>query len=252
MMNRDMTISQRVTRAADSCELEKVLATHNYLHAASRSYEEWTTVWSKREDTSWAHSFGRMRGFPSIWMGSVVDYDQQCIDNYRQIEANYPEVAGMDYRPLYNNAMHMLTNGVLEVADDGKTARASYLTPGLLYSFLNDDQKPWGAMLWERYGMDFVKEEDGWKFLHYQVCPEFFDLFDVFNPAEMMYHNLKNNVPPPPNPTPSNLDDPGPLHMECNPIQPVQKTCPPPLPYRTMNNRNSYTHFDCYEDEARV
>lgn len=49
MMNRDMTISQRVTRAADSCELEKVLATHNYLHAASRSYEEWTTVWSKRE-----------------------------------------------------------------------------------------------------------------------------------------------------------------------------------------------------------
>lgn len=64
MMNRDMTISQRVTRAADSCELEKVLATHNYLHAASRSYEEWTTVWSKREDTSWAHSFGRMRGFP--------------------------------------------------------------------------------------------------------------------------------------------------------------------------------------------
>ena len=29
MMNRDMTISQRVTRAADSCELEKVLATHN-------------------------------------------------------------------------------------------------------------------------------------------------------------------------------------------------------------------------------
>ena len=99
MMNRDMTISQRVTRAADSCELEKVLATHNYLHAASRSYEEWTTVWSKREDTSWAHSFGRMQGFPSIWMGSVVDYDQQCIDNYRQIEANYPEVAGMDYRP---------------------------------------------------------------------------------------------------------------------------------------------------------
>ena len=146
MMNRDMTISQRVTRAADSCELEKVLATHNYLHAASRSYEEWTTVWSKREDTSWAHSFGRMRGFPSIWMGSVVDYDQQCIDNYRQIEANYPEVAGMDYRPLYNNAMHTLTNGVLEVADDGKTARASYLTPGLLYSFLNDDQKPWGRV----------------------------------------------------------------------------------------------------------
>lgn len=34
----------------------------------------------------------------------------------------------MDYRPLYNNAMHTLTNGVLEVADDGKTARASYLT----------------------------------------------------------------------------------------------------------------------------
>ena len=163
-MNRELSLSQRVTRAADSCELERVLATHNYLHAASRSIEEWTTVWSKRDDTSWAHSFGRMRGFASIWMGSVVDYDQQCIDNYRTVAKNYPEVAGMDYRPLYNNAMHTLTNGIIEVADDGESARASYLTPGLLYSFLNDDKKPWGAMLWERYGMDFVKENGEWKF----------------------------------------------------------------------------------------
>ncbi len=64
-----------------------------------------------------------MRGFKSIWMGSVVDYDAICIDNYRKVIENYPEVAGMDYRPLYNNAMHTLTNGSIEVADDGKSRR---------------------------------------------------------------------------------------------------------------------------------
>ncbi len=242
-MNRDLTLSQRIARAADSCEVERVLAVHNYLHAASRSYEEWNSVWSKADDTSWAHSFGRMRGFKSIWVGSVVDYDQQCIDAYRPIVENYPEVAGLDYRPLYNNAMHTLTNGILEVADDGKTARAAYLTPGLLYSFLNDDMKPWGAMLWERYGMDFIKEDGEWKFLHYQVCPEFFDLFDIFNPAEMVYNNLKNNVPKPKNPTPAHLDDPGPLHCEGGPIQPVQDNFPPPHPKATKNKRHNNTKF---------
>ena len=246
-MNRELPLSQRVTRAADSCELERVLATHNYLHAASRSIEEWTTVWSRRDDTSWAHAFGRMRGFKSIWMGSVVDYDAICIENYRKVIEKYPEVAGMDYRPLYNNAMHTLTNGIIEVADDGESARASYLTPGLIYNFLGEDGKPWGAMLWERYGMDFVKENGEWKFLHYQVCPEFFDLFDVTNPAAMMYENLKNDVPPPPVATPKYLDDPGPLHIECGPLIPPQATCPPPEPYATLDNQNTYTQFPQYE-----
>lgn len=247
-MNRDLPLSKRVTRAADSCELERVLATHNYLHAASRSSEEWSTVWSKRDDTSWAHFFGRMRGYASVWMGSVVDYDQQCIENYREVEANYPEVAGMDYRPLFNNAMHTLTNGIIEVADDGESARASYLTPGLLYSFLNDDKKPWGAMLWERYGMDFIKENGEWKFLHYQVCPEFFALYDIFNPAELKYHNLKEGIPDPPQSAPRYVEEPGPLHKECDPLQPVQNTCPPPLPYAKLDNHNTYTQCDCYDD----
>ena len=64
----------------------------------------------------------------------------------------------------------------------------------------------------------------------------------------MMYNNLKNDVPPPPNPTPAYLDDPGPLHVECGPLQPVQDTCPPPLPYTKLDNNNTYTQFDCYDD----
>ena len=247
-MNRNLPLDKRVARAADCCEVERVLTVHNYLHAGSRSYEEWSQYWSRRDDTSWAHSYGRMRGFKSIWMGSVVDYDATCIENYRVIVENYPELAGMDYRPLYTNSMHTLTNGIVEVADDGQTARAAYLTPGLLYSLLNDDKKRWGAMLWERYGMDMVKENGEWKYLHYQVCPEFFDLFDIFNPAAIMYNNIKNDVPAPPPPQPRNIEDPGPLHMECSPLTPIQDTCPPPLPYETWNNQNTYTQFDCYSD----
>ena len=247
-MNRDLPLSQRVARAADSSEAERVLTIHNYLHASTSSWEEFKTIWSTRNDTSWGHGFGRMRGFKSIWMGWIPDYDEDCIKYYRSIAKNYPDVAGLDYRHLYNNSMHTLTNGILEIADDGQSARASYLTPGMLYSYLNDDQQTWGVMLWERYGMDLVKEDGEWKFLHYQVLPEFFAPFDYMNAAAMKYHRVKENIPDPPNPNPRELDDPGPIHCECSPIQPVQNTCPPPLPYKTLNNSNTYTQFDYYED----
>lgn len=103
-------------------------------------------------------------------------------------------------------------------------------------------------MLWERYGMDFIKENGEWKFLHYQVCPEFFALYDIFNPAELKYHNLKEGIPDPPQSAPRYVEDPGPLHKECDPLQPVQNTCPPPLPYAKLDNHNTYTQCDCYDD----
>ncbi len=247
-MNRDLPLSERVQRAADSCELERVLSIHNYLHTANKAYEEWSTIWSKRDDTSWAHHFGRWIGFKSIWMGSVVDADEMAIETYRDLIEVYPQIAGMDYRPLACHAMHTLTNGIVEIADDGESARASYLTPGLLYNILDDSGHRRGAMMWERYGMDFVKEDGEWKFLHYQVCPDFTAPFDMTNHAETMYRNVKQGKEIPAGVGAKNLDEPGPLHKPTTPVQEVQRTCVPPVPYRTLNNDNTYTKFNCYAD----
>ncbi len=243
-MNRDLSVSERIHRAVTSTETEKVMATHAYLHGASRAKEEWTTIWSRRDDISWAHAFGRMRGWDSVWAGSVGDYDVQTYDNYKELIQVYPETIGMDPRPLMVNSMHPLTNGIIEVAEDGETARCSYLTPGLLYAILDPSGERFSMMLWERYGADFRYEDGKLLYIHDQVCPDLFaPMFDVFNLAVAKYGELKHpELHPPVEPSrPRRVTDPGPLHIPCSPVQPVQNSVPWPEPYQTLDNNNTYT-----------
>ena len=152
----------------------------------------------------------------------------------------------MDPRPLSEVSCHTLVTDIIEVADDGQTARAYFLTPGLIYSTLNVNQKKRCAYLWERYGADFVYEDGQWLFLHEQVCPDIFGNLDDGNWAHSKYEMLKNPPPPPPAGAmppkkDQRLQDPGPLHKDWTPIQPVQDTVPWPVPYVTMDNDNTYT-----------
>ena len=35
-----------------------------------------------QRNCSWAHAFGRMRGFDQVYYGSVGDYDKMCMENW--------------------------------------------------------------------------------------------------------------------------------------------------------------------------
>ena len=135
---------------------------------------------------------------PNVWYGSVTCYDAACFNRFTQIYEIYPQVGGMDPRPLSEVSCHTLVTDIIEVADDGQTARAYFLTPGLIYSTLNANQKKRCAYLWERYGADFVFEDGQWLFLHEQVCPDIFGTLDDGNWAHSKYEMLKNPPPPPP------------------------------------------------------
>ena len=71
-MNKNLSLHQRIFNAAATQEAEFVHATHTYLHARANATEEWSQIWSQCDDVSWAHAFGRMRGFKSVWNGSVT------------------------------------------------------------------------------------------------------------------------------------------------------------------------------------
>lgn len=249
-MKKNLTVSQRIQAAVGSSEIESVMATHAYLHAPSRSAEEWTTVWSTADDTSWAHSFGRMRGFQSVWMGSVGDYDAKVYASYIELYQRFPEITGRDPRPIYINSLHTLTNPVIEMSEDGQTGRVSYLTPGLLYDTFNETGTRWGQMLWERYGADFRLEDGKWLYIHDQVCPDWGAPFDNANHAFLEYDRLKNpdKYPPRGDTRPVNLEDDVILHHYYTSIQTVQDTVPCPEPYKKLDNNNTYTQWPQYDD----
>lgn len=244
-MKNHLSLSRRIKNAAASQAVENVKARHSYLHARADSTGEWGTIWSKSDDCSWAHAFGRMRGFKSVWYGSVTRYDAMAMQNWLQIYDTYPEVGGMDPRPLFECSVHTLLTDIIEVADDGETARGMFITPGVIHSVLNPDRKRYCMVLWERYGSDFVCEDGAWKYLHEQVCPDIFGTLDNIDWAHADYERLttpKRDEPPqevtlgsPP------VEDPGPLHKPYSVVQPPQNTVPWPIPYRTLDNDNTYT-----------
>ena len=158
-MKRHLSVEQRLEQALASQQVEKLHGKHNYFHARNFSAEEWSTIWSQSDNTAWAHGFGRMRGFDQIWYNSVTMYDYSVYETYIDLVQMFPEIGGLDPRPVMELSMHTLVNGIIEVAEDGKTARSSFVTPGMLYDCINSMAVKQGISFWERYGSDFVCED---------------------------------------------------------------------------------------------
>lgn len=245
MSKKNLSIAQRIHNAQASQAVENTKAAHSYLHGRADATGEWANIWARSDEISWAHQFGRMRGWDQVWFGSVTQYDLMSFENWLETIAAYPEVGGKDPRPIMECSVHTLVTDIIEVADDGKTARASFITPGVIHSVLTPEKERYCNILWERYGSDFILEDGEWKYLHEQVCPDLPGRLDCVNWASESYAKLKagNDNPagqatlgaPPP------VSDPGPLHEPYSPLQKPQNTCPWPEPYETMDENNTYT-----------
>ena len=89
---RELTLHERIRNADASQQVENVKAKHAYLHGRADATGEWGVIWSRSDDCSWAHAFGRMRGFDQVYHGSVGDYDRMCMENMLDLMEVYPEV----------------------------------------------------------------------------------------------------------------------------------------------------------------
>jgi hypothetical protein len=68
--------------------------------------------------------------------------------------------------------MHTLTTPIIEVAEDGKTAKGMWYTPGMVGG-VGQDGKMNNEWMWEKYAVDFIKEDGQWKFWHILVSTDF-------------------------------------------------------------------------------
>lgn len=191
-MKTHLTLSQRIHNAEGMQAAEYLHARHTYLHATSYCKEEWGEFWDTSEEASWGHLFGVMCGFDEIWYNSVSNYDPDGFRGYINLVKQHPEISWFDARSMREISMHTLATDIIEAADDGKTVRASFLTPGVLVFALNANHHYRGLTLWERYGSDFVYDEDSgeWLYLHEQVCPDMGGPMDVCNPGMDAYNKL--------------------------------------------------------------
>ena len=181
------TLHERLLRALGAQEIENIKTRHAYLHAKSHSYEEWSELWVYSDDVTWAHSFGRMVGWDEMYYGSVEKYDRDMLDLYNTMVKLNPHIIGKDFLACCLGGLHSLASGIIEVAEDGKSARSFFLTPGTLCACNMPSCVRDGSMCWERYGSDFVYKDGQWWYFHEHVCPDINFSYVVGNWAHDKY-----------------------------------------------------------------
>ena len=254
MKNRDLSFEQRLHNARMAQKVEEYKARHAYTHGVTYQREEFDVMWNRSANHTWGHGFGRFVGFRDSYENNVCATDRMMVEGMLNAMDEYPVLQGHDLRSVCHSGCHTLESEIIEVAADGKSARSYYLTPGTLTGSVSfDDPKIRGAQwLWERYGSDFVLRDDGkFEWFHEQVCPDLMGSYDVGNWAHDAFVNQREGILPGPMPGdgdgdefiggPKFVSEPGMPHKNYSPVQVVQDTVPPPQPYETLDDDNTYS-----------
>lgn len=116
--------------------------------------------------------------------------------------------------------VHTITTPVIELAGDEKTAKAIFYSLGSCTE-IQAEKGPVAYWVWEKYAVDFVKEEDGWKIWHMVIMTDF------MTPVGCNW--AKVNVAPT-----------GEYYTAYTPMTTPQAGVPMPEPYATFEETFSY------------
>lgn len=157
--------------------IENLMALHSYYHAADMNREELDNCWSQEREAEviWSQNFGRWQGLRKklypMYAGDNKYTDAEWLKS--KIIKAHPEmeeaIKDLDGRALAEMPVHVLASPVIEIAEDGMSAKGLWYTPGyaLRRNYLQDTAS--ACWMWEKYGADFVWENGEWKFLHIQI-----------------------------------------------------------------------------------
>ncbi len=167
-------------RAQDAVEIQNVMSWHVMYHCYGEHRAEMENIWVQEPENRATASFGQNQGFyvgyGSIWDAYMTGHDQSWLKSAKR----YCENNGIDvsdwtdeqilevYGGVGQLLLHVTTTSIIEVAKDGKTAKAFWYSPGMIM----ETGQSAGA-IWEAYGADFVKEEGGWKLWHLHMFTDF-------------------------------------------------------------------------------
>ena len=195
----EKSFHDRVAAVVAGQKVEELKARHAYLHGVNRGREEYGTFWLRSDHSTFGHTFGRMMGYKELVPAHFgeplaanafaksdekygMDDDNMKegmpFENATEEKIDRPtkmrDIYGMfnlyGHNPgTFGQSCHVLASPVIEVAEDGKSARSFYLTPGTMMGMNGPKGGRSGGWLWERYGSDFVYRDGRLWWFHEQV-----------------------------------------------------------------------------------
>jgi hypothetical protein len=147
-------------KGADYAEINNLMSLHSWYHAALRNDIECEEIWVSPDGefgktAIWAQTSGYWMGMDKI----------KAKYGAKDSKGNMPDPKG-------GFVWHTITTPVVEIAEDRKTAKGIWYTPGIVGSY-SADGKNNSQWMWEKYGVDFVRENGKWKVWHMKVYTDF-------------------------------------------------------------------------------
>jgi hypothetical protein len=163
-------------RAMATIEVQNAYSKHAYYHTIGAHCEEMEDIWVK-EGGEFAETARWTRMGTMVEEGITLIKQHYCTDNEEskkqklaEISKVYPEVKNVpeNIGIGYGYTIHTQTTPIIEVAGDGKTAKGIWYSPGIGTNVEIRNGKPEisGGWFWEKYAVDFVKEDGKWKIWH--------------------------------------------------------------------------------------
>lgn len=146
-----MTDAEKVTHLWDENEIRKLMTRYAY-YGYARAWEKVPDMFAKRDDI-WidCEGFGVFEGAKGI--------QTFFVDWHHSMEGDALGIV----------TLHTLTTDIIEVANDGMTAHGLWMSPGAEARRAADNGELESYWIWGLYAIDFIKENDEWKFWHFRI-----------------------------------------------------------------------------------
>lgn len=169
MIYKNMTDEERIRRVWDVQEIKNVMGRHAYYHAYNMHEREIDELWVQKPEHRARASFGQNWGYQ---VGLELIRENYVVKNVRNYQKDLDALCAAD--PMIENIpenrgigsmlMHQITTPYIEVARDGQSAQALWYSPGQIT--MTHPGRVDTLWMYERYGVDFLKEDGEWKIWH--------------------------------------------------------------------------------------
>jgi hypothetical protein len=149
----EKSLGEMVQRLQDIHEIQNLMGKYEYLHVAGMHDETAELFALKTPGVKAEMVYGVYEGAEGIkrLYGPTHRFAEGMGDRTGQMH------------------LHALTTPVIEVAGDGKTAKAVWISPGVETGRDFDTKELEANWCWCKYGIDFIKEDGKWKIWHLHV-----------------------------------------------------------------------------------
>lgn len=218
------TKEQLASRIVNLRSIENVMSKYAFLTYYKRFDEAVKNFWcqSALEPTLTTND-KKIVGHSAIYREIVEKGEEDTRADNEAMRKLFPELQDKKDSEIWGvgTAMvHTISTPVIELSEDEKTAKGMFYSMGACTE-IDRETGPKAYWVWEKYAVDFVKEEDGWKIWHMVIMTDF------KTPVGQNWANV-------------NLAPTGSYYSAYTPEITPQEGVPVPVPYNTFAETFSY------------